>query len=190
MLIYSMFFSVCMYCRETKYIVQHMILSKKIYFMKTLDQHRRVRNNRNSKKSVFLYVRKRHLLMIEKVVSKFEGRLLLWLIHSRFLDIITSLQKLFSYPELNHLCFKACVLYYYNETSFCNSCYISKFKIRPRFGGIVAHVSSASDTSEAVSVTKTNAEDNEKSEMESILHAVIGSVHSKPLFFSATIIVY
>ena len=36
------------------------------------------------------------------------------------------------------------------------------------FGGIVAHVSSASDTSESVSMIKKIVEDNEKSDIESI----------------------
>ena len=37
-----------------------------------------------------------------------------------------------------------------------------------RFGGIVAHVSSVSDTSESMSVIEKIAEDNEKSDIESI----------------------
>ena len=36
------------------------------------------------------------------------------------------------------------------------------------FGGIVAYVSSASDTSESVPVTEKIVEDNEKSDIESI----------------------
>ena len=41
------------------------------------------------------------------------------------------------------------------------------------FQGMVAHVSSASDTSESVSMTETIIEDNEVSEVESIF----GGIH-------------
>ena len=51
------------------------------------------------------------------------------------------------------------------------------------FGGIVAHVSSASDTSESVLVIEKTVEDNEKSDIESILQALTGSEHPKPLIF-------
>ena len=48
---------------------------------------------------------------------------------------------------------------------------------------MVAHVSSACDTSESVSLTEKIIEDNEVSEVESILKAFPGSEHLKPLIF-------